>query len=65
MTGGGAESVSLMRRHSAKPKLFLTRSKTRHGAPCEASRFLNEVPSQLFTFPDRAKTKQKKKKQPS
>jgi DNA helicase-2/ATP-dependent DNA helicase PcrA len=45
----------------AKQKLFLTRSTARHGSLCEASRFLDEVPSQLFTFPNRSKTQQKKK----
>ncbi len=45
----------------AKEKLFLTRSKTRHGSDCEASRFLKELPAQLFTSQDRPSAPKKKK----
>ncbi|MEN8258048.1 MAG: UvrD-helicase domain-containing protein [Thermodesulfobacteriota bacterium] len=46
----------------AKEKLFLTRSKTRHGKDCEPSRFLNELPSTLFTTLGKPAVKKKKKK---
>ncbi|MBU0679954.1 MAG: UvrD-helicase domain-containing protein [Proteobacteria bacterium] len=45
----------------AKEKLFVTRSTTRHGAECTPSRFLNELPSQLFTAQDPPVAKKKKK----
>ncbi len=46
----------------AKETLFLTRSKTRHGADCQPSRFLKELPSHLFTAQDKPAATKKKKK---
>jgi uncharacterized protein (TIGR00375 family) len=45
----------------AKEKLFLTRSKTRHGAPGTPSRFLQELPDKLFTPHDTPAATKKRK----
>jgi superfamily I DNA/RNA helicase len=46
----------------AKEKLFLTRTRTRHVSERESSRFLKELPSQLFTAQEKPANKKKKKK---
>lgn len=46
----------------AKEKLFLTRSRTRHGSECEASRFLAEIPDQFFSDQKKPRPAKKKKK---
>ncbi len=45
----------------AKEKLFMTRSKSRHGTECEPSRFLQELPAQFFTEQDTPAAKKNKK----